>query len=167
MEIQYLPPKINHLRDTPSTKAAEGGIFSGVFNQGRQGTTQGQEDFELSWYLFFQQFTTLPYVAFNKLSMSWCCIAKRCGGDACPNHCRTEKIVVKGGTVIWLHCCHHSTNSLPRPLPHWIEADVTISAFIVWLTMFGSYSPQTLISLSRANDHTTCYLGEGIPHSFV
>jgi hypothetical protein len=27
-----------------------------VFTQGRQGTTQGQEDFELSWYLFFQQF---------------------------------------------------------------------------------------------------------------
>ncbi len=39
----------------PSTKAAGGGIFSGVFTQGRQGTTQGQEDFELSWYLFFQQ----------------------------------------------------------------------------------------------------------------
>ncbi len=38
----------------PSTKAAGGGIFSGVFTQGRQGTTQGQEDFELSWYHFFQ-----------------------------------------------------------------------------------------------------------------
>jgi hypothetical protein len=38
----------------PSTKAAEGGIFSGVFQQGRQGTSQGQEDFEISWYLFFQ-----------------------------------------------------------------------------------------------------------------
>ncbi len=37
-----------------STKAAGGGIFSGVFQQGRQGTSQGQEDFELSWYLFFQ-----------------------------------------------------------------------------------------------------------------
>ncbi len=39
----------------PSTKAAGGGIFSGVFTQGCQGTTQGQEDFELSWYLFYQQ----------------------------------------------------------------------------------------------------------------
>jgi hypothetical protein len=54
MEIQYSQLKINHLSDTPSTKAAGGGIFSGVFTQGRQGTTQGQEDFELSWYLFFQ-----------------------------------------------------------------------------------------------------------------
>ncbi len=58
MEIQYSQLKINHLNDTPSTKAAEGGIFSGVFQQGRQGTNQGQEDFELSWYLFFQHGTT-------------------------------------------------------------------------------------------------------------
>ncbi len=56
MEIQYSQLKINHLNDTPSTKAAGGGIFSGVFQQGRQGTSQGQEDFELSWYLFFKQF---------------------------------------------------------------------------------------------------------------
>ena len=56
MEIQYSQLKINHLNDTPSTKAAGGGIFSGVFQQGRQGTSQGQEDFELSWYLFFQHF---------------------------------------------------------------------------------------------------------------
>ncbi len=55
MEIQYSQLKINHPSDTPSTKAAGGGIFSGVFTQGRQGTTQGQEDLELSWYLFFQQ----------------------------------------------------------------------------------------------------------------
>jgi hypothetical protein len=54
MEIQYSQLKINHLNDTPFTKAARGGIFSGVFQQRRQGTTQGQEDFELSWYLFFQ-----------------------------------------------------------------------------------------------------------------
>jgi hypothetical protein len=54
MEIQYSQLKINHLNDTPSTKAARGGIFSGVIQQGRQGTSQGQEDFELSWYLFFQ-----------------------------------------------------------------------------------------------------------------
>jgi hypothetical protein len=54
MEIQYSQLKINHLSDTPSTKAAGGGIFSGVFKQGRQGTTEGQEDFELSCYLFFQ-----------------------------------------------------------------------------------------------------------------
>jgi hypothetical protein len=54
MEIQYSQLKINHLSDTPSTKAAGGGIFSGVFKQGRQGTTQGQEDFEFSCYLFFQ-----------------------------------------------------------------------------------------------------------------
>jgi hypothetical protein len=55
MEIQYSQLKINHLSNKPSTKAAGGGIFSGVFTQGRQGTTQGQEDFELSCYLFFQQ----------------------------------------------------------------------------------------------------------------
>jgi hypothetical protein len=55
MEIQYSQLKINHLNNTPSTKAAGGGIFSGVFHQGRQGTIQSQEDFELSWYLFFQQ----------------------------------------------------------------------------------------------------------------
>jgi hypothetical protein len=55
MEIQLSQLKINHLSNTPSTKAAGGGIFSGVFTQGSPGTTQGQEDFELSWYLFFQQ----------------------------------------------------------------------------------------------------------------
>jgi hypothetical protein len=55
MEIQYSQLKMNHLNDTPSTKAAGGGIFSGVFQQGHQGTNQGQEEFELSWYLFFQQ----------------------------------------------------------------------------------------------------------------
>ena len=54
MEILYSQLKKNHLSKTPSTKAAGGGIFSGVFQQGRQGTSQGQEDFELSWYLFFQ-----------------------------------------------------------------------------------------------------------------
>ncbi len=43
MEIQYSQLKINHLNDTPSTKAAGGGIFSGVFQQGRQGTSQGQK----------------------------------------------------------------------------------------------------------------------------
>ncbi len=31
MEIQYSQLKINHLSNTPSTKAAGGGIFSGVF----------------------------------------------------------------------------------------------------------------------------------------
>jgi hypothetical protein len=30
MEIQYSQLKINHLEDTPSTKAAGGGIYSGV-----------------------------------------------------------------------------------------------------------------------------------------
>ncbi len=55
-EIKYSQLKINHLNDTPSTKAAGGRDLSGVFTQGRQGTTQGQEDFELNWYLFFQQF---------------------------------------------------------------------------------------------------------------
>ncbi len=30
MEIQYSQLKINHLDDTPSTKAAWGGIYSGV-----------------------------------------------------------------------------------------------------------------------------------------
>ena len=52
---KYSTHNLNHLNDTPSTKAARDGIFSGVFQQGRQGTRQGQEDFELSWYLFFQQ----------------------------------------------------------------------------------------------------------------
>jgi hypothetical protein len=33
IEIQYSQLKINHLNDTPSTKAAGGGIFSGVFNK--------------------------------------------------------------------------------------------------------------------------------------
>jgi hypothetical protein len=33
MEIQYSQLKINHLNDVPSTKAAGGGIFSGVFNK--------------------------------------------------------------------------------------------------------------------------------------
>jgi hypothetical protein len=71
MEIQYSQHKINHLSNTPSTKAAGGRIFSGVFTQGRQGTTQGQEDFELSWYLFFQQSVKLtniiPYGGANFL----------------------------------------------------------------------------------------------------
>ena len=31
MEIQYSQLKINHLNDTPSTKATRGGIYSGVF----------------------------------------------------------------------------------------------------------------------------------------
>ena len=30
IEIQYSQLKINHLKDTPSTKAARGGIYSGV-----------------------------------------------------------------------------------------------------------------------------------------
>ncbi len=30
MEIQYSQLKINHLKDTPSTKVARGGIYSGV-----------------------------------------------------------------------------------------------------------------------------------------
>jgi hypothetical protein len=33
MEIQYSQLKINYLNDMPSTKAAGGGIFSGVFNK--------------------------------------------------------------------------------------------------------------------------------------
>jgi hypothetical protein len=33
MEIQYSQLKIHHLNDTPSTKAAGGRIFSGVFNK--------------------------------------------------------------------------------------------------------------------------------------
>ncbi len=54
MEIQYSQLKIKYLNNKPSTKAAGGRIFSGVFQQGCQGTSQGQEDFELSWCLFFQ-----------------------------------------------------------------------------------------------------------------
>jgi hypothetical protein len=64
MEIQYPQLKINHLNNTPSTKAVGGGIFSGVFQQGRQGTSQSQEDFELSWYLFLQHLT-LPFITWN------------------------------------------------------------------------------------------------------
>jgi hypothetical protein len=67
MEIQYSQLKINHLNDTPSTKAAGGRIFSGVFQQGRQGTNQGQEDFELSWYLFFQQGVGMSSSAMTQL----------------------------------------------------------------------------------------------------
>jgi hypothetical protein len=33
MEIQYSQLNINHLNDTPSTKASGGRIFSGVFNK--------------------------------------------------------------------------------------------------------------------------------------
>ena len=55
MEIQHSQLKINHLSDTPSTKAAGGGIFSGVFikDVGRY-QVKVKKDFELSWYLFFQ-----------------------------------------------------------------------------------------------------------------
>ncbi len=54
MEIQHSQLKINHLSDTPSTKAAGGGIFSGVFikDVGRY-QVKVKKDFELSWYLFF------------------------------------------------------------------------------------------------------------------
>jgi hypothetical protein len=55
VEIQYSQLKINHLNNMSSTKAAGGGIFNGVFQQGRQGTSQGQQHFELSWFLFSQQ----------------------------------------------------------------------------------------------------------------
>jgi len=56
MEIYHSQLKINHLSDTPSTKAAGGGIFSGVFikDVGRY-QVKVKKDFELSWYLFFQQ----------------------------------------------------------------------------------------------------------------
>ena len=55
MEIYHSQLKINHLSDTPSTKAAGGGIFSGVFikDVGRY-QVKVKKDFELSWYLFFQ-----------------------------------------------------------------------------------------------------------------
>ena len=39
----------------PSTKAAGGGIFSGVFIKDVKVQLKVKEDFELSWYLFFQQ----------------------------------------------------------------------------------------------------------------
>ncbi len=56
----------------PSTKAARGGIFSGVFQQGRQGTSQGQEGFELSWYLFFQHFVCKDlYLFIGEFSIYW------------------------------------------------------------------------------------------------
>jgi len=38
MEIYHSQLKINHLSDTPSTKAAGGGIFSGVFIKDVGGT---------------------------------------------------------------------------------------------------------------------------------
>ncbi len=57
MEIYHSQLKIKHLSDTPSTKEAGGGIFRGVFikDVGRY-QVKVKKDFELSWYLFFQQF---------------------------------------------------------------------------------------------------------------
>ncbi len=52
--------------------------------------------------------------------------AKRCGGDACRNHRRTQKSLSKGVLSSSLFC-HHSTHPPPSPLPCRIEADVTIS----------------------------------------
>jgi hypothetical protein len=73
MKIQHSQLKMNHPSNTPSTKASGGGIFSGVFTQGPQGTTQGQEDFELSWYLFFQQSKRVFYRKIGNFSFSmWC-----------------------------------------------------------------------------------------------
>jgi hypothetical protein len=66
-EIKYSQLKINHLNNTPSTKAAGGGIS--VVCLTRTCTTQGQEDFELSWYLFFQQHTICKF--HNKCSTKY------------------------------------------------------------------------------------------------
>ncbi len=60
VEFKYSQLKINHLNDTPSTKAVGGGISN---SQGRQGTSQGHEA-ELdgtssSNSLVFQQVVTL------------------------------------------------------------------------------------------------------------
>ena len=33
VELKYSQLKVNHLTDTPSTKAVGGGIYSGVFNK--------------------------------------------------------------------------------------------------------------------------------------
>jgi hypothetical protein len=62
MEIYHSQLKINHLSDTPSTKAAGGGIFSGVFikDVGRY-QVKVKKDFELSWYLFFQHLFSVGF----------------------------------------------------------------------------------------------------------
>jgi hypothetical protein len=46
-EIKYSQLKINHLNNTPFTKAAGGGIYSGVLLKDVKAPSQGQEDIEL------------------------------------------------------------------------------------------------------------------------
>jgi hypothetical protein len=115
MEIQYSQLKINHLSNTPSTKAARGGIFSGVFTQGHQVTTQGQEDFELSWYLFFQHI-------YPRIRDGVWCGGISCNGDRCSSHAASlhlfcpscvrhdvvwicDRIHVVASASLWTNCC--------------------------------------------------------------
>jgi hypothetical protein len=68
-----------------------------VFTQGHQGTTQGQEDFELSWYLFFQQSTLCSSTIGSGLRKELICIRSK------RNKCFPFLVV---------HADTHSVNSL-------------------------------------------------------
>jgi hypothetical protein len=54
VDLKYSGFKINHHSNTSSIKGDQRQNLQWCDYQGRQGTSQGQEDFELSWYLFFQ-----------------------------------------------------------------------------------------------------------------
>jgi hypothetical protein len=76
MEIEYSQLQINHLNDMPSTKAAEGGIFSGVFQQGRQSTNQGQEDLSSvgTSYSNSKAVTVCPWTAYQCAQILCICL---------------------------------------------------------------------------------------------
>ena len=63
MEIQHSQLKMNHPSDTPSTKAAGGGIFSGVF------TTSVNQKNDLLKLISVEKF--LLDLALNKLYLSY------------------------------------------------------------------------------------------------
>ncbi len=54
VELKYSQLKINHLNDTPSTKAAGGGIYSGAFDKDPKVPDQSRSRGRARWYLFFQ-----------------------------------------------------------------------------------------------------------------
>jgi hypothetical protein len=72
-----------------------------VFTQGRPGTTQGQEDFEISWYLFFQHLLLYKWpdhdanVAYAYVDLDWATCVKTCCsfGGSC--------LCLAGGTVAY------------------------------------------------------------------
>ncbi len=55
VELKYSQLKINNLNDTPSTKAAGDGIYSGVFDKDVKVPDQSRSRGGACWYLFFQQ----------------------------------------------------------------------------------------------------------------